>query len=135
MRTCSICDLTFARPFTLRRHIEAKHPLAAPLPVERRRGFGNQCQTKYTSKQFGKGYSPVKDDDMDRSSEDEDVDLPSTRRRYGNSPNGRQSPDISDDDSGEDRENDTETDTQSDDSDAGIDVKEDDYETAYENVC
>ena len=86
---------------------------------------GNQYQTKYN--QFGKGYKPVEDDDMDRSSEDEDIDLPPTRRRYGNSPNGRQSPDISDDDSDEDRENDTESDTQSDDSDAGNDVKENDY--------
>ena len=104
MRTCSICDLTFARPFTLRRHMEAKHPLAAPLPVERRRGFGNQCQTKYTNKQFGKGYTFTEGES-----------------------------DIFDDDSYVGSKNDTESDTQSDDgesdmeSDAGNDVKENDY--------
>ena len=48
-------------------------------------GGGNQYQEKYTNKQFGKGYKPSEDDEMDRSSEDEDAKLSSTHRRYGNS--------------------------------------------------
>ena len=86
--------------------MEAKHPLSAPLPVERRRGFGNQCQTKYTNNQFGKGYTLTEGES-----------------------------DIFDDDSDVGSKNDTESDTQSDagesdmESDAGNDVKENDYET------
>ena len=100
MRTCSICNRSFARPYHLRRHMETKHPLAAPLLLEKRRGVGKQCQTNYTGKQFGKGYTFTEGES-----------------------------DIFDDDSDVGSKNDTESDTQSDDSDAGYDVKENDYKT------
>ena len=116
MRACSICDLTFARPYTLRRHMEAKHPLAVPLSVERRRGFDKQCQTKYTYQMSGKGYKRSEESDIDQSSDDEESEI--APRGYVNSPNGRRPRDIFDDSdsdskSGDDDAVDSDTDTES----------------------
>ena len=117
MRTCPICYQNFARPFTLRRHMEAKHPLAAPLPAERRRGFGDQCQTKYSHQMSGGGYKTPEEDDIDLSSDDGVAELPPRPKGYVNSPHGRRPRDIFDDDSDAGSENDVESDTQSDDDD------------------
>ena len=124
MRTCSLCNISFARPYHLRRHMETKHPLASPLPLERRRGSGKQCQTKYTDKQFGKGYTPS-EDEMDQSSDDGVPELPPRPKGYVNSPNGRRRRDIFDDDSDAGSENDVESDKQSDDGESytGSDVE------------
>ena len=93
-------------------------------------GDENHSKAKYTDKQFGAGYKPSKDDDMDRSSDGEETVLPPRPRGYVNSPNGRRPRDIFDDD----RENDGESDKQSDcgESDMGSDDGKDSEENDTE---
>ena len=94
--------------------MEAKHPLAAPLPVERRRGFGNQCQTKYTSKQFGKGYT-FTEGESDIFDDDSDISSKNDTESDTQSDDGE-----SDMDSDVGSKNDTESDTQSDDGESDM---------------
>ena len=101
-------------------------------------GDENHSKAKYTDKQFGAGYKPSKDDDMDRSSDGEETVLPPRPRGYVNSPNGRRPRDIFDDDSDDDGENAKESDTQSDDGkdsdlESNSDSESDDCNEAKEN--
>ena len=51
--------------------METMHPSAVPLPLERERRSGNQCQTKNDYKMVGTGYkSSEEEDEMDQRPRD-----------------------------------------------------------------
>ena len=75
MRTCSICNMSFSRPYTLRRHMENIHPSSTPVPLERQRGFGKSRKDIDQCNQYGSGYRKISSDDNDDDNGDDDDEM------------------------------------------------------------